>query len=69
MPSFNEKVFRVALAELGKTQKQVAQECGIHEVTITRIKAGMDIKVSLALKIARAVNRTVEELWSEGPDD
>lgn len=64
--AFDEREFRIALAELGKTQKQVAQECGVHELTITRLKQGADVKVSLALKVARAVNRKVEDLWSPG---
>jgi DNA-binding XRE family transcriptional regulator len=63
---FNEKAFRVALAELNKTQKQIARECGINENTIPRIKKGMDVKVSLAIKIARAVNLKVEDLWRPG---
>lgn len=61
---FNERAFRIALAEAGKTQKQVAQECGINEVTITRIKQGMEPRVSLALKIAKALNKKVEDLWA-----
>lgn len=64
--TFNEKAFRVALAELGKTQKDIAHECGVNETTITRIKKGMDVKISLALRIARAVNKNIEELWSPG---
>ncbi|HBV97798.1 MAG: hypothetical protein JL50_02845 [Peptococcaceae bacterium BICA1-7] len=61
---FNEHVFRVALAEVNKTQRQVAQECGINENSFTKIKKGSGPGVLLALKIARAVNRKVEELWS-----
>lgn len=61
---FNEKVFRVALAEAGKTQKQVAKECGIHELTLTKIKQGAEPKIKLAMRIARALNRTVYDLWS-----
>lgn len=64
---FNEDVFRVALAVLNKTQKKVAEECGVTENTITRIKGGAEPGVYLARKIAMAVNKTVEELWS--PDD
>lgn len=61
---FRTDVFRVALAEAGKTQKQVAAEAGINPNSFTRIKGGADTPVSIALKIARAVNRRVEELWS-----
>lgn len=62
--TFNKNVFRVALAELGKTQKQIAQECGVAETTITRIKKGMDVKISLALKMAKVVNKNIEDLWT-----
>lgn len=61
---FKEDVFRIALATVNKTQKQVAKECRVTENTITRIKTGTEPGVYLARKIARAVNRTVEELWS-----
>lgn len=54
----------MALAEVNKTQKQVARECGIHETTITKIKNGAEPGVLLAMKIARAVNRTIYDLWS-----
>lgn len=63
---FNLDVFRVALAETNKNQKQVAAECGIHEMTIGRIKRGMEPRVSLAIAIAKAVNKTVEQLWTPG---
>ena len=61
---FNEKAFRVALAEANKTQKKVAKECGVNENTITNIKKGAEPGVYLAQKIARAVNKKVEDLWS-----
>lgn len=64
---FREDVFRVALAEMNKTQKQVARECGVHELTITKIKQGAEPKIKLAMKIAKAVNKTVYDLWS--PDE
>jgi DNA-binding XRE family transcriptional regulator len=63
---FNTDVFRVALAEVNKTQKQVATECGVHDLTISRIKKGMEPKVYLALKVAQAVNKKVEDLWKPG---
>lgn len=63
---FNEKVFRVALAETCKTQRQVAEECGINENTISKIKKGMEPRVGLAIKIAQSVNKKVEDLWSPG---
>ncbi len=61
---FNEKVFRVALVEADKTQKQVAEECGISETTITRIKKGMDAHLSMAMKISRALNKNIEDFWT-----
>ena len=61
---FREDVFRVALAEMNKTQKQVARECGMNETNFTRIKKGSEPGVLLAIKISRAVNKKVEDLWS-----
>lgn len=63
---FDEDAFRIALATANKTQKQIAQECGVHELTITRLKKGADIKLSLALNMARALNTSIEKLWSPG---
>jgi DNA-binding XRE family transcriptional regulator len=63
---FNERTFRIALAEAGKTQRQVARECGINENSFSKIKRGSGPGVLLALKIAQAVNRKVEDLWSLG---
>lgn len=61
---FNQDVFRVARAVVNKTQKDVAQEVGIHPTTMTEIiKHGAEPKVGLARRIAQAVNLTVEELW------
>ena len=61
---FKEDVFRIALATVNKTQKKVAEECGLNTNTITKIKRGAEPGVYTARRIARAVNRTVEQLWS-----
>ncbi|KJR97935.1 MAG: hypothetical protein VR68_11520 [Peptococcaceae bacterium BRH_c4a] len=60
---FNEREFRIALAEVGKTQRQVAEECGMNETNFRKIKKGSSVGVYLAMAIAQAVNRKAEDLW------
>lgn len=55
---------RAAREASGKTQKQVAKEAGVTERTYLYYEANdMEPRVRAANRIARAVNRTTEELW------
>ena len=48
----------------GKTQAQVAKEAGITERGYRNLEANSDYKtIRTAIRIARALNTTVEELW------
>lgn len=64
---FNDRAFRVALAEMGTNQKRLAESLNISESTFTKIKKGMEPRVTLAIRIAQSVNRKVEDLWA--PDE
>lgn len=62
---------RAAREQSGKTQKQVAQETGITEVSYQRIEYRLQ-RPSLitAILIARVLNSTVEDLFgAETPDN
>lgn len=60
---------RVAREQSGKTQRQVAQEVGVTEVSYQRIEYGTQRpSLTTALLIARAVNSTAETLWGFGEE-
>jgi putative transcriptional regulator len=54
--------------ELGLTQAQLAEAVGVTRKTINTVENGVFVPSTLlALKIARALGRTVEELFSISP--
>lgn len=57
---------RAARGKSGKTQAQVAKEVGISEVSYQRIEYGTQTpSLANAIRIARTLNSTVEELFKE----
>ena len=58
---------RAARERSGKTQKQVAEEVGIPEQVYQRYEYDMnEPRVRTAIRIARALESSVEELFGEG---
>lgn len=50
---------------LGLTQRQVAEKIGIAESAYQRYERGVrEPSISMALRLAKALNATVEELYS-----
>jgi DNA-binding XRE family transcriptional regulator len=63
----NDKL-KAARKQSGKTQKQVAKEIGIAEIAYRTYESGRRIpSVSTAIKIAKTLDSTVEELWGGNP--
>ena len=61
---------RVERAEVRMTQQELAERCGVSRQTINAIEAGKFIPSTvLALKIARTIQKTVEELFSLEAED
>lgn len=61
---------RAAREQSGKTQKQVAQEAGITEVSYQRIEYGLQRpSLNTAIFIARALHSTVETLFGAATPD
>jgi len=55
--------------ELGLTQAQLAELVGVSRKTINTVENGVFVPSTLlALKLARAIGRPVEELFSISPD-
>jgi putative transcriptional regulator len=55
-------------AELGLTQAQLAEAVGVTRKTINTVENGVFVPSTLlALKIARAVGRPVEQIFSISP--
>ena len=54
--------------ELGLTQSQLAERCGVSRKTVNTVENGVFVPSTLlALKLAAALERRVEELfWVEG---
>lgn len=53
---------------LGKSKAAVARESGITRMAYFRFEKGQQIpRVKIALRIAKALNSTVEELWGDNP--
>ena len=50
-------------AELGVTQKWLAEECGVSHIAISEIENGVEAKVITAYAIAKALHTTIEYLW------
>lgn len=60
---------RAARKKSGKTQKQVAQESDITEVSYQRIEYNLQWpSLTTALKIAKSMNSTVEQLFATEPN-
>ena len=52
--------------KLSKTQAQVAKELGMLKELYQKYEYGMSSKtIQTAIRIAKALNSTVEELWGE----
>ena len=61
---------RAAREKSGKTQRQVAQESGITEVSYQRIEYGTQRpSLTTAILIARALDSTVEDLFGAATPD
>lgn len=59
---------KLAREQSGKTQVQVANETELTERTYQKYEAGMSSKtIQTAIRIAKALNTTVEELWGNAP--
>jgi len=55
--------------ELGLTQAQLAEAVGVTRKTINTVENGVFVPSTLlALKIARALDRPVEEIFAISPD-
>jgi putative transcriptional regulator len=55
--------------ELGLTQAQLAEAVGVTRKTINTVENGVFVPSTLlALKIARALGRPVEEIFAISPD-
>ena len=58
---------KAARTASGKTQAQVARESGIAEVAYQRYEYGKrEPRVRTAIRIARVLDTTVEEIFGEG---
>lgn len=58
------ETLRQARRKAGKSQEQIAKEAGISTISYQRIEYGTQGPgVDIALRIARALNSTVEELF------
>lgn len=56
---------RAAREKTGKTQRQVAREAGITEVSYQRIEYNLQRpSLTTAIRIAKALNETVEQLFN-----
>ena len=60
---------RAAREQSGKTQAQVAKEIGVSEAMYQRYEYDkVEPGVRRSIRIARAVNSTVEALWGGNPE-
>ena len=61
-------ILKAAREQSGKTQAQVAKEIGIAKTAYQRYERGGVIpNVFTAIKIAKTLDSTVEELWGGNP--
>jgi DNA-binding XRE family transcriptional regulator len=56
---------KAARRRAGLTAFQLATEIGVRETTIYRIEAGTPPRIETALKIARALRCSVEDLFGQ----
>jgi putative transcriptional regulator len=55
---------KIAMVSKDLTQRELAEKVGVSETTISAIVRGeSEPKVGLAVKIAKVLEKTVEELW------
>jgi DNA-binding XRE family transcriptional regulator len=55
---------------LYKSQKGIAEKCGLHYTTLSRIEREQrEPSLKTALKIATAMRTKVEQLWELEPED
>jgi putative transcriptional regulator len=55
---------------LYKSQQGVAEKCGLHYTTLSRIeRERREPSLKTALKIAKAMRTKVEQLWELEPED
>ncbi len=57
---------RLAIVESGRTQREVADEIGLHESRLSLIVNGLHCDDRTRDAIAAALGRNVSELWPEG---
>jgi putative transcriptional regulator len=61
-----ENKLREIMKEQGRTQKWLSQTVGVSETTISSYMKGKSIPtLPVALRIANALGKNVEEIWSE----
>ena len=55
---------------LYKSQQGVAEKCGLHYTTLSRIEREQRVpSLKTALKLAKAMRTKVEQLWELEPED
>lgn len=54
---------RLAIMEDGRSQRAIAEDAGIHPVTLSRVVGGASSDDVTKQKIARALNRTEDHLF------
>ena len=67
MKNKKNKILREARQRAGITQKELADHIGIAEVSYQRIEYGQRPSLRTAIRIARALDTTVETLWGGNP--
>lgn len=58
-----------AMIDADMTQTKLAEVTGLHLTNVNAIVNGTRPRVDTALKIAKALNTTVEALWGTNEDD
>src|SRR5207245_2465831 len=48
---------------LGLSMRDLAGICDLSVATVSRAESGKDVSLAHAMRISRALNRTIEELW------
>ena len=61
------KGLKELIDDYGMTQKELADHVGIAEVSYQRIEYGQRPSLRTAIRIARALDTTVETLWGGNP--